>query len=134
MKTARTAPKSIELAAAAKRGQQGVELATEMLALRKRELDREQLGQEVLRLTLEIQKIRSGRMSPLVVLTEKDYQEQIDEIKKNEEAASNALSVAQEASRNIEPQRLLAKQQLDAATDATRPLLNEKYHALRRTR
>ena len=73
-------------------------------------------------------------MGPLVVFTGKDYQEQIDDIKKNEEAATSALTAAQEALRNIEPQRLEAKQQLDAATDANRPLLTEKYQALRRTR
>jgi potassium-dependent mechanosensitive channel len=123
-----------KLAAEVKRAQQAVELATETLALRKREVVREQRSQEVLRLSAQVQKGTIARMSSLVVFSEKDYQEQIDDIKKNEDAAASSLSAAEEALRHIEPKWREAKIQLDAATEADRPLLTEKYQAMRRTR
>jgi len=127
-------PRAAELAAAAKHVEQEAELAAELLSLRKREVDREQLTQDVLHLSVDIQKDQIARLSPLVLFSEQDYQEQIDNIAENEEAAANALAAAQEQLRSIEPQRIEAKEQLDAATDANRALLTEKYQALRRTK
>ena len=69
-------------------------------------------------------------MSPLVAFTEKDYQEQIDDIKKNEEAAANALTAAQEALRNIEPQRDRGEKAARRRDRRRPPLLTEKYQAL----
>jgi small-conductance mechanosensitive channel len=73
-------------------------------------------------------------MTPLVTFSEKDYQAQIDDINKSQEAATNALSRAQESLRATELELNDTKKLLDAAAGADRTLLTEKAAAQWRTK
>ena len=72
-------PNAAELAAAAERARQDATLANEALALRKREVEREELAQKVMSLGLRVRQDQIARISPQVKFTEADYKEQIDE-------------------------------------------------------
>ena len=123
-----------ELAAAAERTRHDAELAGETLELRKNEVAREQLAQEVQKLSEQVRKELVARMSPQVVFKEADYQDQIDEIKKSQDSATNALSQAQASLRNIEFERAKTQKQLEDAAGADRLLLTEKLEAQNCTR
>jgi potassium efflux system protein len=122
------------LAAAADAVRHEAGLAAEIVTLRKSEIIREQLSQEVQQVNLKLHQDQLARMTPLVTFSEKDYQAQIDEINSNQEAATNALSRAQESLRGTELELNDTKKLLDAAAGADRALLTEKAAAQWRTK
>ena len=77
----KAAPNAVELAAAAERARLESGLASEMLALRKREVEREELTKKVLGLAIRLRQDQIDRISPQVKFTEADFQEQIDSLK-----------------------------------------------------
>ena len=107
-------PKSAELAAAAEQARQAAALATETVALRKRELEREKLLQEVQRLAVRLCQGQVTRLAPLVVFSEADLQEQIAQIKKKEDSAYRSLARAQNSLHNVNLQVQESQKQLDA--------------------
>ncbi|HEX5470651.1 MAG TPA: mechanosensitive ion channel domain-containing protein [Lacipirellulaceae bacterium] len=122
------------LSAAAEAARHDVELATDTLALRKSEVVREQLSQEVQQLTLQLHQDQVARLSPLVTFKEADYQAQVDEIKKSQEAATDALSQAQDDLRSTELELNDVKKQLASATGSERTKLIEEAAAKWRTK
>ena len=83
----------------------------ETVALRKREVAREQLAQEIQRLAVRICQERLARIGPLVVFSEADYQAQLDDITKKEESAKKLL-----ASREAESQQWETVKRPDGST------------------
>ncbi|MEX2309998.1 MAG: mechanosensitive ion channel domain-containing protein [Pirellulales bacterium] len=128
---AKDAPNSGELAAAADNARQASRLARETVTLRDREVDREDLAQEVQRLAVRVCQERVTRMSPLVVFSEADYQAQIDDIAKKEESAKKLLSSREASLQSVFVQIHEAEQQF-AAESGDRTLLTEKLAAHRR--
>ncbi len=127
-------PNAAALSAAADAARHDVELAADTLALRKSEVVREQLGQEVQQLTLQLHQDQVARLSPLVTFKEADYEAQVDEIQKSQEAATESLSQAQDNLRSAELELTDVKKQLDAATGAERTKLAEEVAAKWRTK
>lgn len=127
-------PKASELAVAAERARHDAELAAETLTLRKSEVVREQLAQEVQQLSVQLLQEKVARLSPLVTFSEADYQEQIDEIKKYQEATTSALSQAEAELRARDVELGEARKQVEGAAGADRTLLSEKMAAQWRTR
>ena len=84
----------IELSVAAERTQHDAQLAGEILALRKREVEREELAQQVVSLLVTMRTNFVNRVTPLVRFTEADYQEQLDGIKKKEDSENTQLAQA----------------------------------------
>jgi small-conductance mechanosensitive channel len=129
--TAKDSPQAGELAAAADQARQASRLALETFTLRKREVAREQLAQEVQRLTVRICQERLARMSPLVVFSEADYQAQLDDITKKEESATRIRASRQASQQNVNLQIQEAQQLFDAET-GDRTVLAEELAAHRR--
>jgi potassium-dependent mechanosensitive channel len=120
-----------ELSAAADRTQHEAQLAGEVLALRKRELEREELSQQVVNLLVTMRQNFVTRVTPLVHFTEADYQEQLDGIKKKEDSENTQLNQARANQRNADADLSNAKQLLDAG-NGDRPTLIEVMAAKRR--
>lgn len=130
----KSAPNAAELAVGADRAKQDAALAGETLALRKREVDREQLAKKLLKLAIKVRRDQIAKIGPQVKFTEADYQEQIASVKKSEESATAALSRAQTDQQSAEIELRNAQQQLDAATGDAKTVLTEVVAARRRTR
>ncbi|HEX4413534.1 MAG TPA: mechanosensitive ion channel domain-containing protein, partial [Lacipirellulaceae bacterium] len=134
-KTGANAP---ELALAASRAQQIATLAAETLALRKRELDREQLASEVSKLSVATRQAFIARIAPQIEFTEQDYKDQIDEIAKSETSVAAKLAQQQANQRNEDYEFKSDKLALDAApTDSPqRAVLSEvvKLHQVTKAR
>jgi potassium-dependent mechanosensitive channel len=128
------APNAAELAVAADRARQDAALAGETLALRKREVDREELAQQVLKLSTKVRQEQVDRIGPQIAFTQADYQEQVDGIKKTEESETASLSRAQADLHITASQLRSAEQQLDAAVGDNRAILLETVAAYRRNK
>jgi small-conductance mechanosensitive channel len=126
-------PNAAELAAAAEQARQAATLAAETVALRKRELEREKLLQEVQRLAVRICQEQVARLSPLVAFSQTDLEEQISQIKKKEESAYRSLARAQSGLHDVNLQVQETQKQLEAET-GDRSVLAEKLEAHRRQR
>ncbi len=127
-------PNAAELSAAAERARHDVELASETLTLRKSELARGQLAKDLQQLSVKLLRDKVERTAPLVTLSEADYQQQIDEIKKIQEATKNSLSQAESDMRATEVERAELKKQLEAGAGDVRALITEKLAVQWRTR
>ena len=127
-------PNAAALAAAAERARHDAELGADILALRKSEVAREQLAKEVQKLSQQLHQDQLTRMTPLVKFSEADYQAQIDDIKKSQDAATTSLTQANANLRNAELELTEIKKRLDAATGADRALLTEQAAAQWRTK
>lgn len=130
----KSGPKAAELSAAVERARHDVELATETLTLRKNELDRGQLAKDVQQLNVKLLEEKVERTRPLVTLSEADYQQQIDDIKKIQDATKSSLSRAESDMRSTEVGMAELKKQLETAAGADRTLLTEKLAVQWRTR
>ena len=129
----KTAPNVHELAAAAEVAQQAAKLAAETVTLRTREVERERLSHEVQQLVVRVCQRQVARLAPLVKFSEADYQEQLEQIKKKEDAAHRSLASAQKYlhEANVELRELQPR--LEAET-GDRTLLTEQIEAQRRRR
>ncbi len=107
-----------ELALAVTRAQQNVALANETLTLRTREVEREQLGQEVSNLSITARQAFIALIKPQVKFTEQDYKDQLDDITHNEESARAKLDQDQINLRSEDSELQTAKATL--ATSAQR--------------
>ncbi len=130
----KTGPKAAELAAAAEEARQEAELASETLALRKTELNREQLARDVQQLNVKLRQERVVRTTPLVTFTKADYEQQIEEIKKTQAATKEAQAAAEAEMRATEVVMADLKKQLEAATGDAKDLLTEKLASQWRTK
>jgi potassium efflux system protein len=133
LESAKEGAKRSELAVAAEKARLAADLAADTLALRKREVDRELLAQDVQQLAVRARQELVARMSPLVVVSQADYQQQIDDIKKKEDAANKLLQRAQTRLQGVNVQLREAQQQYDAAA-GDRFVLAEKLEVQRRAR
>ena len=122
-----------DLAASADEARQAAELAAETLALRKREIAREQLAEEVQRLAVRICQEKITRLSALVAFSEADYQAQMSDITKKENSANKSLARAQGNLPEVDMQIQEAQKQHDAET-GDRTVLAERLEAQRKTR
>jgi small-conductance mechanosensitive channel len=129
----KNSPQATELVIAADRARQDATLAGETLALRKREVEREELARRVLSLSIQWQQEQVARISPQVAFTETDLAEQIDSIKKKEESATKSLTRAQANLRSTEIDLRNTKLLFEAAT-GDRTVLTEAVAALQFTR
>ena len=129
----KNSPQAPELVIAADRARQDATLAGETLALRKREVEREELARRVLSLSIQRQQEQVARISPQVAFTEADYNEQIDSIKKKEESATKSITQAQANLRSTEIDLRNTQRLFDAAT-GDRTVLTEAVAALQFTR
>jgi small-conductance mechanosensitive channel len=127
-------PNAAQLTAALERARQDASLANEALALRKREVEREELAQKVVKLGIRARQDQIARIGPQVKFTEADFNEQIERIKKNEESATASLNQAEANRYTADADLRNAKQKLATATDENRPILTEEVAALWRTR
>jgi small-conductance mechanosensitive channel len=122
---AKEAPNAGELAATADQARQASRLAMETLTLRKREVAREQLAQEIQRLAVRICQERLARIGPLVVFSEADYQAQLDDITKKEESAKKLLASREASLHRVNVEIQQAQQRLDAETGPSAVLTEE---------
>ncbi len=122
-----------ELAVAADAAVQTARLAAETVTLRKTEVARDKLAQEVQRLAVQLLKDRITRLSPLVTFTAADYEAQIASIKKKEESAGKSLLRAQTNLQNATVALQQAQKEHDAET-GDRTIAAEKLEAARWTR
>jgi potassium-dependent mechanosensitive channel len=130
---AKDSPKAPQVASAAKQAAQASNLAAEIVTLRKREVAREQLSQQVQRLAVRINQEQVNRVGPLVALSKADFDEQIAQIKKKEDSANKSLARAQTGLHSVNMQLQEIQQQLETeAGDRTQ--LTEKLEAHRRSR
>lgn len=125
------APNVAEFAVAADRARQDAALANETLALRKREVERDELAQAVLKLATKVRREQVARISPQIAFTQADYQEQVDSIKKSEESESASQARAQAELHLTEGQLRGAQSLLDSATGDSRATLVESVAAYR---
>jgi small-conductance mechanosensitive channel len=131
--SSKEAPNVAELATAADVAQKSVSLATDTLALRRREVDRDRLAEEVQHLAVRVGQEQISRLSPRVVVSQQDYQEQIDDIKTKEDAANKLLLSRQLRLQDVNLRLREAQQQFDAGT-GDRVILTEQLEAQRRSR
>jgi small-conductance mechanosensitive channel len=131
LESGRNSANAADLANAADRAQKNATLAGETLALRKRELDRDQVAGEVSNLAISARQALIARISPQVVFTEADYKEQTDSIARNEETASALLNQAEAGLHSEDLEITKAQQQLQAAAKDSpdRPKLFEALNA-----
>jgi small-conductance mechanosensitive channel len=120
-----------ELALAATRAQQTATLANETCILRTRELEREQLAQEVSKMSVTARQDYIALIKPQVKFTEQDYKDQLDDIGKSEDAARAKLEQDQINLRSEDDELKNAKVALQAAPDDSkdRPFLLEAMKA-----
>lgn len=133
----KNASNAVELAAAAERARHDAALANETLTLRKREIEREELTRQLSELFLKWRQQQVARIAPQVKLTEADYKEQLDNIKKSEDTATTTLTRAQSDWQLSASDLKDAQQKLEAAVgerEKDRPVLLEAMIAQRRTR
>ena len=127
------AANAAELAAAAEEARLTAALAAEMVTLRKREVAREELAQEVQRLAVRICQEQVARAAPLVVFTDADFQQQLAQLKKKEDSAHRSLSSRQNSLHSVNMQVREALQELEAET-GDKSVLSEKLEAQRGAR
>lgn len=131
--SAKGQPKHPELTLAADQARLNAMLAADTLALRKRELDRDRLAQEVQTSLVQVRKDQVARMSPLVVMTKADHQLQIDDINTKVDAANKLLLTAQSRLQKVNVQLREAQEGYDAAV-GDRAIASEKLEGERRAR
>jgi small-conductance mechanosensitive channel len=131
--TAKAGPEAAQLASAAKLAAQASNLAAETATLRKREVAREQLAQDVQRLAVRHCENQVARVSPLVTFSKADFDEQVADIKKKEDSANKSLAKAQNKLHGVNMQLQEIQQQLEIEA-GDRTLLTEKLEAQRRSR
>ena len=122
-----------DFAGAADHAKQDVVLASETLTLRKREVDREELAKQVLKLAIRVRRDQIDQISPQVKFTEADYQEQLANVKKSEESATAALARAQSEFQSAASELRNAQQQVEAATGDAKTVLVEVAAARKRS-
>ena len=124
-----------DLALAVTRAQQNVALANETLTLRTREVEREQLGQEVSNLSITARQAFIALIKPQIKFTEQDYKDQLDDIAKSEETRGLSLSRTKSTCAAKTTNLKTAKAALQARRDSKdRPYLLEavKAHQFKR--
>ncbi len=121
-------PNIAELSVVADQARQAARLAAETLALRKKEVVRELLSQQVQRLAVRLQQENIARLSPLVVFSQTDYQEQLDGITKKEESAAKSLTRVQSNLQSVQLKIRQAQQEHDAES-GDRTVLAERLKA-----
>jgi small-conductance mechanosensitive channel len=131
--TSKAAPNADELESAARLAAQASNLAGETATLRKREVAREQLAQEVQRLAVRRCENQVSHVSPLVAFSKADFDEQVADIKKKEDSANKSLARAQNNLHSVNMQLQEIQQQLEMEA-GDRTLLTEKLEAQRRDR
>ncbi len=131
--TGKSASEAAQLTTAAKLAALASNLATETATLRKREVTREQLAQEVQRLAVRHCENQVARVSPLVAFSKADFDEQVADIKKKEDSANKSLAKAQDKVHSVNLQLQGIQQQLEMES-GDRTLLTEKLEAQRRAR
>jgi potassium efflux system protein len=131
--SAKGQPKHAELTLAADQARLNAMLAADTLALRKRELDRDRLAQEVQTSLVQVRKDQVARMGPLVVMTKADHQLQIDDINTKVDAANKLLQTAQSRLQKVNVQLREAQEGYDAAV-GDRAIASEKLEGERRAR
>lgn len=110
------------LATAADQAVQASRLAGETVTLRKKEVQRDELGQQVQKLAQQLIQQKVDRAAPRVTFAKADLEGQLHQIKKQEETLTTALQRAQNNLPKIQRQLSDARRQLDAATgDKTVP-------------
>jgi potassium-dependent mechanosensitive channel len=126
-------PNLAELTLAADQARLGALLAADVLVLRKRERDRDDLAKQVQTLLVQVRKEQVARMSPLVVMSKSDYQQQLDDIKAKEEIANEWLRTAQSRLQNVNVKLREAQEQLNVAI-GDRTIATETLEGQRRAR
>jgi small-conductance mechanosensitive channel len=129
----KTGPDAATLAAAVEAARRASSLATDAVALRKKELDREKLADAVQTLTVELLKGQVDRYQPSVVFTQADLDEQLKKLKEREETIRATLAAAEKDGTAAAAGWSRAKRALDAGNgDPT--VLAEEVDAWQRTR
>ncbi len=103
------------------------------MALRKKELEREKLADTVQGLTVDLLKGKVDRYQPLVVFTEAELQDQLKQLKTQEESVRAALKQADDDATTNARNWVLAKRRLAAAGEKS-PALVEEVEAWHRAR
>jgi small-conductance mechanosensitive channel len=124
-------PDAASVVAAVGEARRASALATDTVALRKKELEREKLAETVQGLMVELLDRKATRYQPLVVFSEVDLQEQLKKLKTQEESIREAMKRAEEEASRVTREWARAKRRLDAAT-GDRTVLAEEVEAWRR--
>ncbi len=109
------------------------QLATDSVALRKKEVEREKIAEAAQVLTVELLQNQVDRYQPLVVFTEDDLQEQLKKLKTQEESVRATLDFAERNASQAAAGWSQAKRNLEAST-GDRSLLAEEVEAWQRAR
>jgi len=130
---AKNKPEFAQLATSADRARLNALLAADSLNLRKRELERDRLAQEVQTLVVQVLRNQVAQMTPLVVFTEADYQREIDDIRAKEDSANKLLQTRQSSLQRVNEQLGKAQAALNQTT-GDRTIAIEALEAERRAR
>ena len=122
LQVGRDAANAAELAAAADQAAQASKLAEETVTLRKKEVKREELAQQVQKLAVQLLQQKVDRLGTHVVFSDANLKDQLVPIKEQEVALNAALDKAQNSMQIVQRQLADARQQLEAANgDKTVP-------------
>jgi len=131
--SAKDKPNYAELALEADKARLTALLAADTFSLRKQERQRDELAMEVQTLLVQVLKEHLARTSSRVVMTNSDYQQQLQDIKEKEDTANYWLRTAQSRLQNVNVKLREAQEQFDTAT-GDRTIAAEKLDAERRAR
>ena len=109
---------------------QAAKLAAETVALRKTEVTREKLSQEVQRLAVKLCEDRIARLSPLVVFTAADYEAQID-VDQEERSVRRQIARPRQTDLQNAAVRLQQAQKEHDAETGDKAIVDEKLEAAR---
>ena len=97
-------------------------------------MDREELAQRLLSVSIQTRQNQLARISSQVKLTDADYKEQIENIRKSEESTTASLNQAKTKLQIADADLRIAKDKVAKAAEVDRPVLTEQQTALWRTK
>lgn len=113
------------LAAALAKADQDLKLATEILALRKKELDREKLNQQIQALTLQLAEAKLAEVKKQVEFSPGDLEQTLSQIQKQEEDTKLEISSAEGNLRRVEDAWTAARNKYDQGNGDRKELAEE---------
>ena len=133
VETAQATDNASELGAAADQAKQASKLAAETIALRKKEVDREELAQDVQKLNVQVLQQQVDVLGSRVNFSNRDLEDQLAKIKKQEDGLNAALDRAQTNSQSVLRQLTFSRQKYDESI-GDRTLPGAQWEAWQRAR
>jgi potassium efflux system protein len=124
--------KAADLAADLDEANQAAKLAAETATLRQKELDAAQLDQQVRKLTKDLLKEEISRLRPLATFPDADLDDQLSQIKRQEDSVFAARTKAQANLQKIQIEIPAIRKQYEEASGDKKTVLGEKLEAWKR--